>query len=186
MNPIIRRCLVSGAAIVALMPLGAATATAYPDPAIPTWPGIPGTPPYPGAYSGQYYAQYSFAQSYTDTRGVRTGAVTADPTATDISMPGAKPGAAIPNTSQWWTGANARYGIQGGVTAPDVSHDGLLPGMVATGGVTQAGLTESPTGKPTKESAAPPEVTNPTPPVYPQLEHPGAVQAEGAGAAAPQ
>lgn len=172
MKPILRRGVVASAVTFALMPFGQAIANAYPDPYIPTWPGVPSTPPYPGAYSDGYYAGYTFPQVYTDTRGVRTGAVTADPMATGISMPGSKPGAPIPNMLYWFTNANSRYGIQGGVTAPDVSRDGYLPGMVANGGVRQDGLVENPAGTPPEAGVAPLEVPHPAPPVYGQLERP--------------
>lgn len=148
--------------------------TAHASPSAPVVPFIPGPPsvPYPGASSYAPYFQLTLAPATTDTRGVRTGGLTGDPSMTSVLMPGSKPGNAFPNLVQQYTSANARYGIQGGTAPPQGAAVGLLPGMVAGAGPAPIGL-ENPGGQsPQSGAGTPSEVHDPAPPTYPQLEAP--------------
>jgi hypothetical protein len=166
---------VAGAAIMLAMG-SAGMAVAGAQPALPFVPGPPGIPN-PGAPSYQLgTGETTYTSHPTDTRGVRTGGVTADPSQTTVGLPNTKPGAASPNQFYWLTYANSRYGIQGGIVPPDTaqaiaqSDTGALPGMIASGGPTPEALLENPTGTPPKTGVPTGEVTNSTPPTYAQLE----------------
>nr|QGW61343.1 hypothetical protein ICEMyc226_00311 [Mycolicibacterium sp.] len=181
----IKRSLIAGAIMLAPQLFGTAAAHAQP-PALPFQPGPPGVP-LPGGYSYEIgTGNFSFPPRQLDTRGVRTGAVTADPTQTSTGLPNDKPGAAVPNQYFWMNFGNSRYGIQGGIVPPDPtqsvaqSDTGTLPGMVASGGPWPQPLLESPTGTPPKNGVPTGEATNATPPSYPQLEQSGAPPAQPA------
>lgn len=182
----IGRGIVTGTMAFTILPFAQTVAHADP-PVLPFIPGVPGAP-FPGAYTYEPYTGYAYAPRTTDTRGVRTGAVTADPTSTSVGLPGTKPGPSSPNQTFWFTYANSRYGIQGGVTPPDTaqavlqSASGTLPGMLASGGQMPESALENPGGAPPKTATAG-EVTNQTPPSYPQLEPPSAPTAEPAAPA---
>ncbi|MUM07951.1 hypothetical protein [Mycolicibacterium sp. CBMA 361] len=184
LNHFVGRCITVNAIALAAGSIGMAVAGAQPAlPFIPGPPGIaqPGAPGY-----GLGTGSFTYSQHPTDTRGVRTGGVTADPSQTSVGLPNSKPGAASPNQYFWQTYANARYGIQGGIVAPDTtqaiaqSDTGVLPGMVSSGGPTPESALESPDGTAPKTGVPKQEVTNPTPPTYAQLEPPSAQQAQPA------
>lgn len=172
------RCAAAAGMALALAP--AAVAIAGAQPALPFVPGPPGIP-FPGGYSYEIgTGNFTYPPKTTDTRGVRTGAVTADPTQTDVGLPNSKPGPASPNQTFWLNFSNSRYGIQGGIVPPDTSQaiqqsaTGTLPGMVSSGGPWPEPLLESPTGTPPKNGVPTGEATNANPPSYPQLEPTGA------------
>lgn len=175
LNTQLRRGIVSTALALAAVPCAAGIAAADP-PGLPFVPGPPGVP-YPGGYSYEIgTGNFTLAPHTTDTRGVRTGGPTGDPTQTSTSMPNSKPGAGVANQTFWMNYSNARYGIQGGIAPPDSataisqSDTGTLPGMIANGGQPVVPALESPTGTPPKDGAPAREATNSTPPTYPQLE----------------
>ncbi|GAS90143.1 hypothetical protein [Mycolicibacterium brisbanense] len=173
----IRQCVACGAMILAMGSAGSGIASADP-PILPFVPGVPGIP-YQGAYTYEFgTGSYTYPPHTTDTRGVRTSGPTADPTQTSVSLPNSKPGPPVPNQSFILNYTNMRYGVQGGIVPPDSasallqSDTGTLPGMVSSAGPWPQPLLESPTGAPPKTGVPTGEVTNATPPSYPQLEPP--------------
>lgn len=164
---------------IGLLVTGSGGAVASADPPIlPFVPGIPNMP-YQGAYTYEIgTGAFAYPPHATDTRGVRTSAVTADPTQTNVGLPASKPGAASPNQSYWINFANQRYGNQGGIVPPDTgqaltqSANGTLPGVVSSAGAWPEPLLESPTGTPSRNGTLSGEVENSAPPSYPQLEPP--------------
>jgi hypothetical protein len=164
------------AMMLAMSSVGGAIAGAQPP--LPFVPGTP-TAPYPGAYTYEFgTGSYTYPPHTTDTRGVRTSGPTADPTQTSVSLPNSKPGPSAPNQSFILNYTNMRYGVQGGIVPPDStsallqSDTGTLPGMISSAGPWPQPLLESPTGTPPKTGVPTGEVTNTTPPSYPQLEPP--------------
>lgn len=174
------RCAAAATMALAIAP-AATVPIAHADP--PFLPFVPGVPsiPFPGGYAYQLGGgNFAYPPKTTDTRGVKTGAVTADPTQTSVGMPNSKPGAGVSNQFLYMTFANSRYGIQGGIVPPDTtqalqqSSTGAIPGMIPGTGPAPQSLLESPTGTPPKNGVPTGESTNATPPTYPQLEPTGA------------
>lgn len=172
------QCAACSATILAMSAAGSAVASADP-PILPFEPGVPGIP-FQGAYTYEFgTGGFTYPPHTTDTRGVRTGGPSADPTQTSVGLPNSKPGPSAPNQSFIVNYTNMRYGIQGGIVPPDSasalmqSDTGTLPGMISSGGPWPQPLLESPTGTPPKNGVPAGEVTNATPPSFPQLEAPG-------------
>lgn len=144
--------LCAAVAMVTLPP----TAAADPLP-LPPLPFMPVATFYPGAFTYMYTPPLAMPPAVSDARGVRA-AVSADPSAQAIGLPGSRLGNGTHLPGQL-TSTNARYGIVGGVGTPVAPSVGVN----IAGGQSNSML-EDPRGRPPQsygrgEAAQPAELS---------------------------